>query len=106
MSNKDPRQWVCRDFHERFIRPTHYTIWAWILNSWVAEGSLDGNSWTEIDRQPSRGICRSLFEDPLSFAVPNPAEFRFIRLTHTGETGRGRHELSLYAAEFFGALAE
>jgi hypothetical protein len=46
----DPGQWICRDFGEMCVRPTHYTIMTEYLKSWVVEGSLDGRSWTEIDR--------------------------------------------------------
>jgi archaellum component FlaC len=46
-----PRQWVCLDFHEIRVRPTHYTITGYSLKSWVVEGSLDGECWTEMDRQ-------------------------------------------------------
>jgi uncharacterized coiled-coil protein SlyX len=50
-SNREPGQWVCWDFHEMRVRPTHYTIASWYLQSWVVESSLDGDTWTEIDRK-------------------------------------------------------
>jgi hypothetical protein len=50
-STNEPGQWVCWDFREMRVRPIHYTIRAAVLKSWVVEGSLDGESWTELDRQ-------------------------------------------------------
>jgi hypothetical protein len=50
-SKDEPGQWVCWDFGEMRVRPTHYTIPALFLKSWVVEGSLDGSSWTEFDRK-------------------------------------------------------
>jgi hypothetical protein len=109
-SNDEPGQWICWDFREMRVRPTHYTIWAAWLKSWVVEGSLDGESWTEIDRQTNN--------QDFSFAVSNPAGCRFIRLTQTdGPHWKVRHgddELDLrpvdfllfYAVEFFGTLSE
>jgi hypothetical protein len=86
------------------VRPTHYTLRADCLKSWVVEGSLDGTSWTEIDRQTdNRNFwgCAAA-----SFAVSKPAEFRFIRLTQTDQNHAGEDQLVLYAVEFFGTLSE
>jgi hypothetical protein len=44
----EPGQWVCWDFREMRVRPSHYTLYAWCLDIWVLEGSLDGSSWTVI----------------------------------------------------------
>jgi hypothetical protein len=43
--------WVCWDFHELRIGPTYYTIVNGMMRSWVIEGSVDGEKWTEMDRQ-------------------------------------------------------
>jgi hypothetical protein len=111
-SKKEPGQWVCWDFREMRVRPTRYTIRSWFLKSWVVEGSLDGSSWTEMDRQTDNLD----FDDdlgwkgkkwtPASFAVSKPAEFRVIRLTQTDEDHDGMDVLSLRAIEFFGTLSE
>jgi hypothetical protein len=103
-SNSEPGQWICWDFGEMRVRPTHYTIKAGSLKSWVVEGSLDGGSWTEIDRQTDNQD----FWDwrRASFAVSNPAEFRFIRLTQTGKDHDGADCLYLRVVEFFGTLSE
>jgi hypothetical protein len=101
-SEDEPGQWVCWDFREMRVRPTHYTITAGGLTSWVVEGSLDGESWTEIDRQTNNQFFTHWNTAP--FAVSNPAECRFIRLTQTDK--RHYNELLLRAVEFFGTLSE
>jgi hypothetical protein len=107
VSADQPGQWVCWDFHDLHIRPTHYTIWTALLKSWVVEGSLDGRNWTAIDRQTDNRAFET--ENTVSFAVSNPAECRFIRLTQTGKTYAQvacLDSLTLSAVEFFGALIE
>jgi hypothetical protein len=111
-SSKDeykPGQWVCWDFRDMRVRPTHYTITAVWLKSWVVEGSLDGISWTEIDRQTNNQVFNQDFRacwNTVSFAVSKPAGFRFIRLTQTDKNHAGKDLLVLDAVEFFGTLSE
>jgi hypothetical protein len=64
------------------------------------EGSLDGSSWREIDRQADHEYGSYAGE---SFAVSNPGAFRFIRLTQTDNDPK-RMELS--AVEFFETFSE
>jgi hypothetical protein len=104
-SYSEPGQWICWDFGEMRVRPTHYTIKAYRLKSWVVEGSLDGRSWTEIDRQTDNQDFK-YGANTASFAVSTPAEFRFIRLTQTDKSHYGDDYLALRAVEFFGTLSE
>jgi hypothetical protein len=128
MSKNEPGQWICWNFHEMRLRPTHYTIKCYGLKSWVVEGSLDFTNWTEIDRKTNNENFKSLdshttftsdFGEYLwktaSFAVSNWAECRFIRLTQTGKShffttqGFTHYEddqLAILAFEFFGTLLE
>jgi hypothetical protein len=104
-SKDEPDQWVCWDFGELVIRPTHYAVEAWFLRSWVLEGSWDGGSWTEIDRE----IEDQNFKGPwamASFSVSKPAEFRFVRLRQRGRNHHGYYDLRLGTFEFFGTLYE
>jgi hypothetical protein len=105
-SKDESNQWICWDFGERRVRPTHYTIDATYLKSWVVDGSLDGTSWTTLDRQTDNTDCRRHgAPTPVSFGVAQ-VECRFIRLTQTGKDRMGRNSLSLNAMEFFGTLCE
>jgi hypothetical protein len=104
-SKDEPGQWVCWDFRDMRVRPTHYTIRALWLRSWVVEGSLDDSRWIEIDRQKNNQYFYRDW-DTVSFTVSNPVEFRFIRLTQTGKSHVQGEDLSLYGVEFFGTLSE
>jgi hypothetical protein len=104
-SQREPGQWICWDFLEMRVRPTHYTIWAYGLKSWVVESSLDGSSWTEIDRKMHNQDFKKNWSTA-SFAVAKPAEFRFIRLTQTDKDHDGSDYLVVRAVEFFGTLSE
>jgi myosin heavy subunit len=105
-SKNEPGQWVCWDFREMLIRPTHYTIASWLLKSWVVEGSMDGTVWREIDSKTNTRTFQDLETTTASFVVEKPAEFRFIRLTQTDKDHEGDHYLRLCAVEFFGTLSE
>jgi hypothetical protein len=100
-SEDEPGQWLCWDFRQMRVRPTYYTIHAINLKSWVVEGSMDGTSWAEIDRQTD---LRDFGK--MSFVVTKPAEFRYVRLTQTGESSWQSDRLVVYAVEFFGTLFE
>jgi hypothetical protein len=104
-SNGEPDQWVCWDFRETGVCPTHYTLEAMFLKSWVVEGSLDGTSWTEIDRQTDNQEFRGKW-NRASFAISKPGECRFIRLAQTGKNHDGTNVLFLGGVEFFGTLSE
>jgi hypothetical protein len=100
-SKNEPGQWVCWDFHEMRVRPTRYTIKAFYLKSWVVEGSLEVEAWTDIDWKTENEEFYLA-----TFAVSNSAECRFIRLTQTGMNRDGEDKLAILAFELFGTLLE
>jgi hypothetical protein len=100
-----PGEWVCWDFREMRVRVTHYTLWAARAQSWIVEGSLDGDKWTEIDWRKNNQDFRAYY-NTASFTAARPAEYRFIRLTQIGPRHDGTNYLALYAVEFFGTLVE
>jgi hypothetical protein len=103
-SKNDPGQWVCWDFQELRVRPTHYTIKSAWLRFWVVESSLDGEAWTEIDRKKNNkdfmGLVTAWFD------VSNSAGCCFIRLTQTGKKHDGNDILYIQAFDVFGTLLE
>jgi hypothetical protein len=105
LSKDEPGQWVCWDFREMRVRVTHYTITAAYLKSWTIEGSSDGDQWTEIHRETENSDFKAGWRKA-SFAVSNPAEWRFLRLTQTAKNHEGRDSLSLTSVELFGTLSE
>jgi hypothetical protein len=104
-SEDGPGQWLCWDFGEMCVRPSHYTIRGGCLKSWIVEGSLDGVIWREIDRQTDSGAFPGGWE-VASFPVSTSMECRFIRLVQMGPNRMGYTFLLLLAVEFFGMLSE
>jgi hypothetical protein len=120
LSEDEPDQWVCWDFRERRVRPTHYTMIAPIVRSWDLEASEDGETWILIDHQVDNpDFDDSCLDDdewfqtiwiPASYALSIPhwsaAAFRYIRLTQTDDRPNGDNVLALIAVEFFGTFEE
>jgi hypothetical protein len=104
-SKNEPGQWVCWDFRDMRVLPTHYTLRSAWLKSWVLEDSMDGENWREIDRQTNTQDSNAAWR-MASFAISSPAECRFIRLTQTGANHVSRDDLYLRALELFGTLLE
>jgi uncharacterized coiled-coil protein SlyX len=105
LSKNEPGQWVCWDFREMRIRPTHYTIGSAHLKSWVVESSLDFVNWTEIHRKTDDRDFNGHWMTK-SFAVSKSVECRFVRLTQAGKTHERNDYLHIQAFEFFGTLLE
>jgi hypothetical protein len=107
-SPHEPNQWLCYDFKNRKVRPTHYSIHAHsshYLRSWVFEGSIDGSIWTELDRHANDQTTNS--NHPIGiFSISNPCECQFVRLRQTGVDTSEWHNLTLHAMEIFGDLIE
>jgi hypothetical protein len=104
-SKATPGQWILWDFRDRRVCPTRYTIRTHFLKSWVVEGSVDGSSWVEIDRQTdNRSFTHGCAA--VSFDASRHTDFRFIRLTQTAKNFYGSDDLVLWAVEFFGTLFE
>jgi hypothetical protein len=103
-TGEEPDQRVCLDFHTMHVRPTHYRLRAGLAcypNSWVVDGSLDGENWTEIHvRSAKDGDCPK-------FLPTNSVECRFIRITFTGpDPYWGSYADAFVAFEVFGTLLE
>jgi hypothetical protein len=108
-SLNEPNQWLCYDFKDRKVRPTHYSIRAHssnhYLRSWIFEGSMDGSTWTELDRHTDDESTNS--NHPIgTFSISKGCESRFLRLRQTGISAYGQHYLILFGLEIFGDLIE
>jgi hypothetical protein len=108
MSLNQPNQWLCYDFKNRKVRPTHYSIHAYpgyYLHSWVFERSMDGSAWTELDRHKDDQTTNS--DHPIgTFSISNNFECQFVRLRQTDGNASGYHHLVFHAMEIFGDLSE
>jgi hypothetical protein len=105
LSQSEPDEWVCWDFHEMRVRRTHYAINSYLLKSWVVESSLDDEHWVEFDRKTdSNDFARG--GRVASFAVATSADCRFIWLTQTGRNQHRNDCLLIAVFEVFGTLLE
>jgi hypothetical protein len=108
-SENAPDQWLCFDFKNRQVRPTHYSIHAHsnnhYLRSWTLEGSVDGSSWISLADEKNNSTTNSTRRIG-TFSVEKSAACRFIRLRQTGKSAYGNDYLILYAFEIFGELIE
>jgi hypothetical protein len=110
--------WICYDFLQRQIVPTHYSLRAYdrvVINSWSIETSLTGahDDWKKIDRQEKN---RDLIDAPNihTFEVSGAEPCRYVRLVQTGRNWSDRDiglkgyrdHLFLIAWEIFGSLLE
>jgi hypothetical protein len=104
--------WICYNFKERRIVPTHYTIRTYYgdpgqdhLKSWLVETSLDGKGWREVAREEGNSqLDGSRFAG--TFRVAGAEECRFIRLVQIGRNHWGDDCLQISAWEIFGSLVE
>jgi hypothetical protein len=104
--------WLCYDYKERRIVPTHCTIrtngdraGSSHLKSWLVETSEDGESWREVAREEENNqLNGKRFTG--TFAVAGGGECRFIRLVNIGRNHRGSDSLCICAWEIFGTLIE
>jgi hypothetical protein len=104
--------WVCYNFKEMRIVPTHYAIrtnsgypgWQH-LKSWLVETSEDGETWLEVDHKEDNNKLNG--ESRIgTFAVASGKECRFIRLVNIGRNHRGSDQIWISAWEIFGSLIE
>jgi hypothetical protein len=114
LSANSPNQWICYDFKELRVIPTHYTIRSRYddsvnndnLKSWFVEGSIDGQDWVELDRKENNRLIngQNLVH---TFHVHTLMECRFIRLRHPGQSWRTNwYRIAISSLEIFRTLIE
>ena len=112
--------WICYDFRNRSIIPTHYTIRShpdggrglagWHnLRSWVIEGSNDETTWVVLDsRENNSELDGQNAMDNFTIAPDRVGEsYRYVRLRQTGpdSCSMGTYYCIVIASlEFFGQL--
>jgi hypothetical protein len=71
----------------------------------VLEGSIEGWSWTELDRRTNNGDLNNSHAIH-SFSIAKSVEYRFIRLRQTGKNHESNDILAFYHLDVFGSLRE
>ena len=102
--------WICFEFKNHRIIPTHYTIRSrnggcYAPINYKIEVSNDNSTWYEIDKQNG-----GTFKDgqPATFTIPvdknKQKVAKYIRLTQTGKNSSGSDYLNFESIEFYGYL--
>jgi hypothetical protein len=105
--------WLCYDFKERRIVPTHYTIRTngvygpgyQHLKSWLVETSMEGENWQVVAREEDNKQLNG-FRFTGTFPVAGGGECRFIRLVNIGRNHYRYDCIFITAWEIFGSLIE
>jgi hypothetical protein len=104
--------WICYDFKDRQIVPTHYAIRSSPqdpnnshLKSWLVEVSVNGENWKEIDHRENNAELNEPLKTKV-FEVCACDASRFIRLAQIGRNHYGNSELCISAWEIFGRVIE
>jgi hypothetical protein len=111
-SSNVANSWLCYDFKQMEVTPTHYSILSYQgafgcfhPKSWCLEVSKDGNSWTEIHRiQDNNDLNDS--NKIGTYEVTKSVKCRFIRLRQTGRNHVNYDYFLLSGFEIFGLLHE
>jgi hypothetical protein len=108
-STNRPNQWLCYDFKDWRVQPTHYSIHAhsdhFSLRSWIVDDSLDNCKWIGLDERANHTEANS--NHPIaSFPISRSIERRFLGIPQTSVNQRGEHWLILCAFEVFDPLKE
>jgi hypothetical protein len=110
-SDGTKNEWICYDFLNRRITPSHYTIRSKYngqvggsnLKSWVIEGSIDAEEWVELDRQEASGELNG----PgliVTLPVTESIECQCIRLRSVGKNHANLWDFIISAFEIFGEV--
>jgi hypothetical protein len=110
-SMNSPNQWLCYDFKDSRVSPTHYSIKTYPcgagshhLKSWVMEMSNDGLNWTEVDRRVNNGdLNGTSFVGTYSISG-QVQESRFVRLRQIGKNQMNCYLMMVSGFELFGTL--
>lgn len=109
--------WLCYDFKNRVVKPTHYSIRSTHeyakgyhhLKNWCIEGSNDNKEWKILD---VRNEENSLDDRSASntFKIQSALEeneyYRYLRIRETGVNSYGQYNLIFAALEYFGSMKE
>jgi hypothetical protein len=100
---RERNHWLCYDFKEPRVVPTHYAIRSLAGNVCRPQpGSVHGENWVVIDIQEELSGMRKL----ATFPVGRSERCRSIKLVNVGGNCQGTDSLNNSACEIFGSVAE
>jgi hypothetical protein len=104
-----PNSWICSGFKDIRINLAHYSVRSRgnydrsHVRSWILEGSIDCESWIELDHHGNDSPLNSQGAIA-TCSILSSADFRYICLRQIGTNSSGAHCLRLNAIEFVGPL--
>lgn len=110
--NHGKDEWICLDFKEHRIVPTHYTVRSsnyevgnWHPKSWVIEASNDNKTWTTIDQQQNCSYLNGpRYVHTFSINQKQKSEFQYIRMHNTDKDWSNYYYLAIETFEIYGSL--
>lgn len=121
LTSASQNSWICFDFLDRAIVPTHYTLRhytqaSYALRNWVLEGSTDGEEWTLLRthtndtslaaRDATKTWALDGSDDPSGNSAPPSTPFRKFRVRMTGPNSSNSWHLVCSGFEIFGKLID
>lgn len=109
-TQNSPNSWICFEFKNHQIIPTHYTIRSGNSGygapiNYKIEVSNDNSTWYEIHKQNGGPFTNG---QQATFTIPidknKQKEAKYIRLTQTGKDSHGHDYLIFESIEFYGYL--
>lgn len=107
--------WICYDFKELKVRPTHYSIRSrYDANdvngspcNWCIEGSNNNKEWTILDTRKEDTSLKyanasNVFE--IQRKLGKDEFYRYLRMRKTGVDSAGNNYFTISALEYFGVL--
>ena len=108
-TNNVPNSWICIDFNNYRVKPTHYTLGtshdaSSHLKSWKIQG-FDGNEWYTLDEQANNNALnekRRIHTFPIQ--SQSDKYYKCIKIEQTSTNWDNNNYLDLSAFEFHGSL--
>ena len=112
-SANSKNQFVCYDFKDKTIIPTHYSIGMCFSGlpgghnwrSWVVEMSTDGNVWTEFDRHENNSDLND-GNITKTYPISVQKECRMFRIRQIGPNWAGTYHICFSDLEVYGTLIQ
>lgn len=113
-SNGNQNEWICFNFKNHQVIPTHYTLRSvdsrgdvngYHLKSWVVEGSNDNSNWDNLDEQKDCNFLNGKGKiHTFKIEKETMKEYKYIRIKMTGNNWTGSNFFIIDSIEIYGTL--
>jgi len=109
-TRREPDSWYMFDLKNRRCIPSHYTIRhdlerGYYVRSWKVEASNDQQEWTVLKEHKNETAINGPGASA-TFAVNASGEFRYFRLTQTGQNASGDLYFVISGFELYGQMRQ